>query len=112
MFPVLETGRLILRELTEKDAEAIFTCFSNHGVTRYYGLDPFESIDQAKTMIHQFAENYQEKRGIRWGIERKDTKELIGTIGFYALAPSINVQKSVMKSARRIGETAMRQKPF
>ncbi|MDQ7724097.1 GNAT family N-acetyltransferase [Bacillus halotolerans] len=87
MFPVLETGRLILRELTEKDAEAIFTCFSNHGVTRYYGLDPFESIDQAKTMIHQFADNYQEMRGIRWGIERKDTKELIGTIGFHALAP-------------------------
>lgn len=29
---------------------------------------------------------YQEKRGIRWGIERLDTKELIGTIGFHALA--------------------------
>lgn len=87
VFPVLETDRLILREMTEKDAEAIFSCFSNHDVTRYYGLDPFESIDQANTMIHQFADNYQEKRGIRWGIERKDTKELIGTIGFHALAP-------------------------
>lgn len=30
VFPVLETDRLILREMTEKDAEAIFSCFSNH----------------------------------------------------------------------------------
>lgn len=37
MFPILETERLILRELTKEDAEGIFACFSNDNVTRYYG---------------------------------------------------------------------------
>ncbi|OBA04007.1 acetyltransferase [Bacillus subtilis] len=86
MFPVLETDRLTLRQITDQDAEAIFACFSNHGVTRYYGLENMESIEEATSMIQTFAALYQEKRGIRWGIERRDTKELIGTIGFHALA--------------------------
>ncbi|AUS14049.1 GNAT family N-acetyltransferase [Bacillus subtilis] len=86
MFPVLETERLTLRQMTDQDAEAIFACLSNHEVTRYYGLENMESIEQAISMIQTFAALYQEKRGIRWGIERQDTKELIGTIGFHALA--------------------------
>lgn len=86
MFPVLETNWLTLRQITDQDAEAIFTCFSNDEVTRYYGLENMESIEQAISMVQTFAALYQEKRGIRWGIERKDTKELIGTIGFHALA--------------------------
>ncbi len=47
MFPVLETERLTLRQMTDQDAEAIFACFSNHEVTRYYGLENLESIEQA-----------------------------------------------------------------
>nr|WGD92036.1 GNAT family protein [Bacillus subtilis] len=86
MFPILETERLTLRQMTDQDAEAIFACFSNHEVTRYYGLENLESIEQAISMIQTFVALYQEKRGIRWGIERRDTKELIGTIGFHALA--------------------------
>lgn len=37
MFPILKTDRLILRELTEKDAPGILQCFSNTDVLRYYG---------------------------------------------------------------------------
>lgn len=31
-----------------------------------------------------FANNYEGKRGIRWGIELKETGQMIGTIGFHA----------------------------
>ncbi|MCY7805900.1 GNAT family N-acetyltransferase [Bacillus spizizenii] len=86
MFPVLETDRLSLRQIKDQDAEAIFVCFSNHEVTRHYGLENMKSIEEANSMVQTFAGLYQEKRGIRWGIERRDTKELIGTIGFHALA--------------------------
>ncbi|MCY7781976.1 MULTISPECIES: GNAT family N-acetyltransferase [unclassified Bacillus (in: firmicutes)] len=86
MFPVLETDRLTLRQIRDQDAETIFACFSNPEVTRYYGIKSMESKEQAILMAQTFAALYQEKRGIRWGIERRDTKELIGTIGFHALA--------------------------
>lgn len=35
MFPVLETERLILREIGKDDAERVFACFSNSDVTPY-----------------------------------------------------------------------------
>src|SRR5690554_4650465 len=84
MFPILETERLLLREITQEDAEGIFACFSNDNVTRYYGQDTLENIEQAEKFVDFFSKNYTEKKGIRWGIEIKGTKGIIGTIGFNA----------------------------
>ncbi|MGE8205603.1 GNAT family N-acetyltransferase [Heyndrickxia sp. NPDC080065] len=87
MFPVLETERLRLREITENDAEAIFSYFSKDIVTKYYGQETFVSIEQAKKFVELFSKNFTDKRGIRWGIERKEENGLIGTIGFNAWIP-------------------------
>jgi ribosomal-protein-alanine N-acetyltransferase len=84
MFPILETERLLLREIVKEDAQGIFNCFSNNDVTRYYGQDTLTSIEQAKQFVEFFAKNYNEKRGIRWGIEIKGYQGIIGTIGFNA----------------------------
>lgn len=84
MFPILETERLLLREIVSEDAQSIFDCFSNDDVTRYYGQDSLTSIEQAQQFVTFFTKNYSEKRGIRWGIERKGQEGLIGTIGFNA----------------------------
>ncbi|MFC0015069.1 MULTISPECIES: GNAT family N-acetyltransferase [Allobacillus] len=87
MFPTLETERLILRELTDKDAENIFACFSNEDVTRFYGQETLKNVEEAVKIVDIFSKNYREQRGIRWGIERKDTQGIIGTIGFNAWLP-------------------------
>lgn len=82
MFPVLNTDRLMLRELKINDAQAILTCFSNPDVLRHYGQNPLTSLDQVKHIINNFSKNYDEKRGIKWGIELKGQEGIIGTIGF------------------------------
>lgn len=87
MFPILETERLLLREIVIEDANAIFHCFSNNDVTRFYGQDTLTSVEEAKQFVDFFAKSYKEKRGIRWGIELKGTQEMIGTIGFNAWSP-------------------------
>lgn len=84
MFPTLETKRLVLREISKVDAEAIFSTFSNDDVIRYYGQEKINGIEEAEKIIDIFEANYSAKRGIRWGIEKKGTQELIGTIGFHA----------------------------
>ena len=58
MFPILETDRLVLREITEDDAPSIFACFSNEHVTRFYGLETLETIEQAKAMVDFFAKSF------------------------------------------------------
>lgn len=87
MFPNLETERLILRELTQDDVESVFNCFSHEEVTRYYGQEPFIDLQQAESLVKLFSKNFAEKRGLRWGIERKETKGIIGTIGYNAWSP-------------------------
>lgn len=47
-FPKLETERLLLRELTLLDAEMMFQYFAKESVIRYFGMDSFENIEQAK----------------------------------------------------------------
>ncbi|REB07442.1 N-acetyltransferase [Sporosarcina sp. BI001-red] len=87
MFPVLETERIRLREINKEDANRIFSYFSSDEVTRYYGQDSFRKIEEAENLIEIFHKNYSEKRGIRWGIECKETNQLIGTIGFHLWSP-------------------------
>lgn len=87
MFPNLSTERLVLREITYADAKGIFSCFSNPAVTRFYGQDPITMIEQAIGFVDFFAKSFEEKRGIRWGIEIKGEQGLIGTIGFNAWSP-------------------------
>lgn len=80
-FPVLETDRLRLIEIEEKHADSIYKTFSLEEVTRYYGMVPFTSREQAVNMVKSFANNFQEQRSIRWGITIKETEEFVGTVG-------------------------------
>jgi [ribosomal protein S5]-alanine N-acetyltransferase len=86
MFPNLETERLLLREISKDDASGIYACFSNKLVTQFYGQETLCNIEQANDFVDFFANNYKEKRGIRWGIEMKGEPGIIGTIGLNALA--------------------------
>jgi len=80
-FPVLETNRLRLIELNSTHAEHLFNQFSREDVTRYYGMDPLTTLDQAEKMIANMNNGFTEKRSARWGIQLKETGELAGTIG-------------------------------
>ena len=87
MFPVLETERLLLREIVPQDAPHIYSFFSDDRVTKLYGINTFTNIEEAESLIASFSSNFDEKRGIRWGIEIKEQQGLIGTIGFNLLSP-------------------------
>ncbi|MDM5189017.1 GNAT family protein [Bacillus sp. DX4.1] len=84
-FPVLETERLQLRELTLLDAETMFHYFAKESVIRYFGMDSFQDVDQVKITIQHFRKRYEEGSVFRWGIELKGTNQLIGTCGFHLI---------------------------
>ncbi|MEN8700161.1 GNAT family N-acetyltransferase [Bacillus infantis] len=87
MFKELETERLTLREIVVEDAASLFAIFSRSDVVRHYGQDAFQRVEQAEEMIRFFQKIFNEKRGVRWGIELKGTNQLIGTIGYNAWIP-------------------------
>jgi [ribosomal protein S5]-alanine N-acetyltransferase len=83
VFPILETTRLVLRELNEGDLDSVYHIFSNPLVTQYYGQEPIQTLEQSHALLQKLSSIYTEKRGCRWGIERKEDKRLIGTVGFH-----------------------------
>lgn len=81
-FPILETNRLILRQVTKDDATSLLKYLSDKDVMKYVGLEPFKSVDDALDEIAWYASIYEKRTGIRWGITLKDQEEVIGSCGF------------------------------
>lgn len=81
-FPILNTNRLTLNELSSGDSEVLYKHFSNNEVVEYYDLEVFSSEDQAKSLIQLFQNRFNESLGIRWAIRLKDSGTFVGTCGF------------------------------
>ncbi|WP_251032390.1 GNAT family N-acetyltransferase [Mesobacillus foraminis] len=82
-FPRLETKRLVLREVTTEDSNSLLKYLSDEEVMKYYGLDPFQSINDALDEISWYQSIQKNKTGIRWGITLKDQGAVIGSCGFH-----------------------------
>jgi len=84
-FPILETKRLKLIEITDQHVDSLYEILSLEEVTRFYGTNRFTLQVEASKLIDMFHKNFLEKRGIRWGIKLKENQRIIGTVGFNAL---------------------------
>jgi len=84
-FPILETKRLKLIELTQQHMNAVYEILSLDEVTRFYGTSPFTLPAEATRLIDIYYKNYLDKRGIRWGIKLKENQRIIGTVGLNVL---------------------------
>jgi ribosomal-protein-alanine N-acetyltransferase len=80
---IIETKRLILREVNHGDAESIFELFSEPEVMKYFSNTP-RSIEEAHERIELDLGQYI-KRGFGfWATVLKDTGEIIGQCGLLA----------------------------
>lgn len=84
-FPVFETERLVLRKITEADADSVLSYLSDEEVMKYYGLTPLQTIEDALAEIVWYDTILSEKTGIRWGITIKGQNEVIGSCGFHRM---------------------------
>lgn len=82
-FPVLETERLILRQLAPDDAKDLFEYFSQDQVMEYYDLETFKTLDDAQRIIHHFNSEFEKGKGFRWALQLKSEDKVIGTCGYH-----------------------------
>ena len=77
----LETERLRLRKIRREDAQRIFGCWaSDPEVTKYLTWNPHESVAVTDKVIDIWLSEYEHPDCYRYGIELKETGELIGMI--------------------------------
>ncbi|OIK14911.1 GNAT family N-acetyltransferase [Bacillus sp. MUM 13] len=82
-FPVLETDRLILRQVIDSDKNDMFEYLSDPRVMQYYGMEPFTESKSIQSEIDWYSSIFSEKSGVRWGICLKDDGKMIGSCGFH-----------------------------
>ncbi|MGE8079975.1 GNAT family N-acetyltransferase [Peribacillus loiseleuriae] len=82
IFPIIETSRLILREVTSEDAKDMFKYLSDKDVVKPMGLAPFQAVKDVWDEVSWYKSIYEEGTGIRWGITLKDSGKVIGSCGF------------------------------
>lgn len=83
---LIDSERFTLRPIHKSDVEDIFEIFSDKEVMKYYDLLPFNSIEDAIAQGDIFRKSFEDKSMIRWGIELKENKKIIGTCGFFAFS--------------------------
>jgi [ribosomal protein S5]-alanine N-acetyltransferase len=84
-FPVLETPRLVLREITEADVPALFAIHGDPDLMRWFGADPLPDEEAAASLVETFAGwRKMANPGTRWALQPKGENHLIGTCGLFS----------------------------
>lgn len=80
-FPILETKRLLLRDINHDDAESIYQYLSDPDVIQFLEGNT-DTFDEARGYVSWCIDTfYKRKTDIRWGIELKENNKLIGDCG-------------------------------
>lgn len=77
---ILETERLLLRELNVGDAESFYALNLNENVIRYTGDSSFESIEEAARFLQNY-KNYETNGYGRWAVIDKSSDAFLGWCG-------------------------------
>ena len=78
-FPTLTTNRLFLRSIMPGDAESLFAIRSDVETMKYFGQEPYESLDETKDVIRRMEERYTRREALRWGITLLGEDRFIGS---------------------------------
>jgi len=82
--PMIETKRLILRKIEMNDARRMFDyIFSDHRVMDNLIKGPHKEISETIDRLTEITNHYVNENFCYWGIEMKESGELIGTIDLY-----------------------------
>lgn len=80
-FPVLETTRLLLRELNLDDTKALFSLRTSKEVNTFIERNTPKNLSETRAFIDMISNIVARNEGVFWVIESKQNNELIGTIG-------------------------------
>lgn len=96
-FPRLETERFLLRPIEISDAKEVYHYFSQDEVTKYYDLNTFKDIREAKVLIETGKSDTIKKRGFAGELLRRKTIKLLVAVVITIGRRNILKQKLVLK---------------
>ena len=82
-FPTLTTDRLVLRQMTHDDADAIMALFSAPEVLEFLNQSPTDTREKALELIGWLNSLFDKHESVQWAITLREDDQLIGTCGNY-----------------------------
>jgi len=86
-FPVIETERVLLDRLNNKDVQEVFELRSNPEIMKFIPRPLAKNHEDALEHIKIINDKIDDNTGINWSIRLKGNTKLLGIIGFYRLQP-------------------------
>lgn len=83
IFPILTTERLILRCISQDDAESLTILRSDNEVNKYLDRPKVTTLNDSQLFIQKILRGVIEKTNYYWIITQKEDELLIGAIGFW-----------------------------
>ena len=80
-FPVLETERLILRQVSESDTGDLYRCYSDPEVMKHMGTS-LDNEDAVTGIMEDYRDGYKDGYSLVWAITVRETDSFAGTAGF------------------------------
>jgi len=93
MNTLLESPRLIFRELQDEDAAFMFELDSNAEVHRYLGNTPVQTKEESERVIQFIRKQYVDNGVGRWALIEKASGEFMGWAGLKLVKEEINGHK-------------------
>lgn len=85
---IIETERLLLREILPSDDKGMFRLDSNPNVHKFLGNNPVNSIEESRKYITNIRNQYLENGIGRYAVILKETNDFIGWCGIkYIIEP-------------------------
>ena len=82
-FPVLQTERLNLRQITLADAGDFFALRTNKEATKYINKPLHKTVSETEELIKKVELGIQANETISWAITLKENPKLIGSVSYH-----------------------------
>ena len=98
MIKVIETERIILRELDDLDLNALAEIYADPEVMRFVGNGSVLNREQTAKSISNWKKYYERFKFGNWATVEKDTSEFIGLCGLSWLPDNSDIEVSYLFS--------------
>jgi len=82
-FPILTTERLVLREVADRDVEAVFELESDPVAMRYWSRPPMQDPAEARASVERAKGFFASRTGLRWSICLPADDGMLGQVSLF-----------------------------
>ena len=96
MSNILESERMLLRELNERDTDSLAEMYADYDVMQYIGKGVVLSYEQTKKSIQNWKKHYEKFKFGNWATIEKATGKFIGLCGLSWLPDYTDIEVSYL----------------